>query len=243
MDYDFAIIYFGLPRSIKQTYQTHIDNIFQTLKNKNLTYKTFLHTWQINDNKQIINENVISQEIDYNEYKLLNPDFYKIDSQEQYLDNINMDDYFYKDVFDTIGNCNEGEWLPFLIINHLCALESQKRGFEMVENFIEEGNKFKYVMFIRHDVYIFNKLPLQSILLNTFDISIPNDEHYEGYNDRFAILNYEKAHIYGKRINEIAEFRKTNGRIVSEKYVKFIVNKYNFKINFMNFKFILKRPS
>jgi len=242
MEFDFAIIYFGLTRSTKKVYKSHIDNIFNVLKQNQLTYKTFMHTWKTKDNRQTVWDKIIPQEIDYDEYKLLEPAVYKIDKQEDYTQNMNMDDFFYKDVWDTKGHCGEGEWLPGLILNHLCALESKKRGLEMVEESMQTGNKYKYIMFIRPDCLIKDELPLSQILPNLNKINIQNEDHGEGYNDRFAITNYENAVLYGKRINEIAEFRKTNGRIVSEKYVKFIINKYKIPVNFIDFDFQLIRP-
>jgi hypothetical protein len=55
-------------------------------------------------------------------------------------------------------------------------------------------------------------------------------------------MNYKNALIYGKRIDELAEYRKSNGRIVSEKYVKFIVNKYKIPVNLIDFNFNIIRP-
>jgi len=242
MQYDFAIVYYGLTRSTKKVYKSHIDNIFNQLKHYNLNYKTFMHTWKTNDNKQRIWDTTISKIIDYEEYQLLKPDFYKIDNQDDFIKSIDMDKYFYKDVWNTIGHSIKGEWLPDLILNHLCALKSEKSGLEMVEQFVKEGNTFKYVMFIRPDVFIKNKLPLDEILTDKHDISIPNEHHNEGYNDRFAIINYHKAAIYGKRFDEIAEFRKNYSRIVSEKYVKFIIINKKLKLNLLNFSFDIVRP-
>ena len=239
---DFAVVYFGLTRSTKKVYQSHIRNIFDVFHENNLSYKIFMHTWKTADNRQRVWENIVPQPIDYTEYKHLNPDFYTIDDQEDFINTVDMDKFFYKHVYDTIGHSHEGEWLPGLVRNHLCALESKKRGLEMVESYIREENTFKYVMFVRPDVLIVDKLPLREILPRTFDISIPNDNHHEGYNDRFAILPMEKAHIYGKRIDEIADFRKSNGRIVSEKYVKFIIQKYKLTHNLINFRFNIVRP-
>jgi hypothetical protein len=233
MDYDFAILYFGLTRSTKKVYGSHIDNVFNILKENNLTYKTFMHTWKTKDNKQKVWLDTIPQEIDYNEYKLLIPDFYKLENQCDFIDNINMDNYYYQ---------NTEEWLPQLIKNHLCALESMKRCFEMMEEQMNNGIKFKYIMFIRPDVQIFNPLPLHQILPCINKISIPNKYHYEGYNDRFAITNYTNGIIYAKRINEIIEFRKGNGRITSEKYLKFIIDKYGIEVNQIDFDFDLIRP-
>lgn len=242
MEYDFGIIYFGLTRSTKKVYQTHIDNVFNVLKIHNLTYKTFLHTWKTNDNKQNLWLRTLDDQIDYEEYKLLEPDFYKRDNQDEFLNSIDINNYFYKDIWDKFGDNMNGEWWYELIRNHLCALESKKRGVEMLEDEMNKGNKFKFVMFIRPDVRIFNELPLESILNNNHMISIPNNEHNEGYNDRFAITNYENAVLYGKRINEIIEFRKNYGRIVSEKYVKFIIDKYRIPVNLINFNFVFVRP-
>lgn len=240
---DVAILYFGLTRSTKKVYDSHIQNIFDILDKNNLSYKKFMHTWKINNNKQRVWQNIINKEIDYEEYKLLNPDFYKIDSQDEFLSNLNMDNYFYKDVWNTIGHSENGEWLPELVQNHLCALESQKRCLEMVEDFMKKNNiNIKYFIFIRPDVMIYDNLPVKIILKNNNKIYIPNDNNYEGLNDRFAITNYKNACLYGKRINEIAEFRKNNGRIVSEKYVKFIINKYKMNLDFIKFDFDIVRP-
>ena len=38
-------------------------------------------------------------EIDYEEYKLLSPDFYQLDDEDEFLESVNMDIYFYKDVY------------------------------------------------------------------------------------------------------------------------------------------------
>lgn len=169
----------------------------------------------------------------------MKPDFYTRDNQDDFIAGINMDNYFYQDVWDQQGD--HGEWLPKLVLNHLCALKSQKCGLEMVENFVAEGNKFKHVIFVRPDVLFYDPLPIQEVdAVN--DIFVPDQDHEEGLNDRFAILKYDKAHIYGKRIDEIAEFRKTQGRIVSEKYVKFIVNKYQLNLKEIKVNFLITRP-
>ena len=241
MNFDFAIIYFGLTRSIKKVYNSHYNNIFNVLKNNNLTYKIFMHTWKTKNDEQRILRETIDKKIDYEEYKLLNPDYYKLEDQDIFTESINMDNYFFKDIFNKNGYCADGEWPPELILNHICALQSQKRGLEMVEDFVKDGNTFKYVMFIRPDSKFKNPLLIKE--LNTDkEIIVPKFKSNEGYNDRFAIIKYDKAHIYGKRINELHHFRKENGRIVSEKYLKFIINKYNLNLQKIKFKFISMRP-
>jgi len=242
MEIDFAICYYGLTRSTQRVYETHFSNVFNVLKNHGLTYKTFIHTWKTQDNKQQIRETVVHQEINYTEYALLNPDVYKLDSQEEFLSTINMDNYFYEDIYEASGNCISGEWIPSLVQNHVCALESQKRSLELAEAFMNDGTTFKHVMFIRPDVMIQNKLPVTNILANSDALSIPDYGHSEGLNEQFAITNWSLAALYGKRINELTEFRKQNGRIIPEKYVKYIVDKYSIPVNKIPFLCIIIRP-
>jgi hypothetical protein len=62
--YNVAIIYFGLTRSTKKVYQTHLQHIDTVIRNQSLTYKKFMHTWKTKDNKQKVWENTIPQEIE-----------------------------------------------------------------------------------------------------------------------------------------------------------------------------------
>ena len=153
-----------------------------------------------------------------------------------------MDLYFYKEVFTKKGQCGNGEWLPSLVKNHICALESMKRVLTMVETSMVGENKFKFIMFIRPDVMFINDLNYMVIMDNPHTICIPNFDHNEGFNDRFAIMNLKNALLYGKRIDELAIFRKYNGSIVSETYLKYIINKYKIDVTLFDIKFNIIRP-
>ena len=241
MEYDFAIIYFGLTRSLKKTHESHIQHIFNVLDANKLSYKKFMHTWKMKDGLQNVWDRIIPQKIDYSDYELLNPEHYSIDSQEEFLQTLNMDDYFYRDVWEKHGDSHHGEWIPMLVSNYLCMIQSQKMGFKMVRDTMLEGNTYRYIMFVRPDLMIHADLPLHEIA-DAETVHIPNHSHHEGLNDQFAIMNYENACLYAKRIDEIAEFRKTNGRIVAEKYCRFIFNKYKMKVNQIAFKYAITRP-
>ena len=232
MDYDIAFCYWGLPRAVKYTHENQTKMIYDNMKKNNLSYKIFMHTWSIEGDVQRIWQNNCKEKIDYEEYKLLNPDFYEITSQDDFLKTINMDDYFYQDVWDKKGHGQKGEWLPKLVKNHICALGSLRNVYNMVENAVnEKGYKFKYIIFIRPDAYFTQPIQVDKMFpLKENTIVIPNFDHCEGYNDRFAICNYEDANIYAERLKDIAEFRKNKGRIVSEKYLKYTLNNSNLNI-------------
>lgn len=235
-----AICYWGMTRSTKLVYNSHIDNLFNILNKNNIYYDTFIHSWKTEDNKNIIWENSIDIPIDYEEYKLLNPNFYTLDNQDDFTKTLNFKDYFNEELYKIHGGDTHHEWRPKLILNHLCALESQKRVYNMVLN--NSDTKYDFIIFIRPDVEIFNNFDINWLNFN-YDITIPNYDHYEGFNDRFCIIPFNNSSKYAERIDEIIEFRKNNGRIVSEKYVKFIINKYYQKVNFINFIMKIKRPN
>jgi hypothetical protein len=216
---------------------SHRSHLFNVLKNNNIYYDIYMHTWKTDDN--LIWENKSHLPIDYDEYKLLNPTYYKIDDQDNFLKSINFNDYFNQELYNIYGGDTGHEWRPLLIRNHLCALESLKRVTNMVLN---KKKKYNYVIYIRPDVIIHNLFKINFFPSTEKNISIPNSHQNEGYNDTFAIVHYKNCNKYGKRIKEIIEFRKNNGRIVAEKYLKFIIDKYFDNVNFIDYHIEVIRP-
>jgi hypothetical protein len=226
MGEDIAICYWGLTRSTKKVYKSHHEKFFNTLNN--YTYDVFMHTWSTNEN--LIWEEHPGIGIDYGEYHLLSPNYYQLDNQDDFLSTITFSDYYKEN--------HVNEWRPKLIRNHLCALESLKRVANMVLN---TGKKYKYVIFIRPDVMINTIFDINFLSLNEKEIAIPNFDHCEGYNDRFAIVNYNDCFIYANRIDNIIDYRKNIGHIVSEKYLKHVIDNY-FNVKFIDFNFTIIRP-
>lgn len=234
-----AICYYGLTRSTRFVYESHFLNLFDSLKDINIDYKIFIHTWKVESHMNRVWGDVIDMPPDYEEYKLLQPHYYKIDEQKLFTEQINFSDYFNRELYERYGGDTHYEWRPELIMNSLCSLESQKRVYEMVK---ESGEEFDFIMFVRPDVMFTNKF--DATILNTdFDVIIPGYDHWEGYNALFAILQFNKSSPYAYRINEIIDFRKNHGRVVAEKYLKFIIDKYYSKLHFVNFQMKIIRPN
>ena len=233
-----AICYWGMTRSTRFVYQSHHKNLFDVLKNNGIDIDVFIHSWETSQN--IIWGVPFDIPIDYEEYKLLNPTKYRRDVQDDFLKSITFSDYFYEDLYKIYGGDTDYEWRPELIRNHLCALESQKRVTNMC---LESEKKYDIVIYIRPDLEIYT--PFSADWLNSIDsdnIGLTNDRHFDGYNDKFAIVSYDKCKYYGCRIDEIIEFRKNNGRIVSEKYTKYIISKYFKNVHFFVFTMMIVRP-
>ena len=156
MDMNIAICSHGMTRSTRYVYESHINNLFTILRSNGIKFDTYMHTWKAKENK--IWNTISPIPIDYNEYKLLNPTEYIIENQDEFIDSINFSEYFYRNIYDTIGHCTNGEWLPELIMNHLCALESQKRVTKMC---LGSGKTYDAVLYIRPDVRIITPFSIQ----------------------------------------------------------------------------------
>ena len=103
-----AICYFGMTRSTKFVYESHVTNLFNVFTKNNIDYKIYMHTWKTEHN--IIWEEKSNIKIDYDEYKLLNPDVYSIDSQNDFLNSITFSDYFNQKLYEKFGGDTPNEW-------------------------------------------------------------------------------------------------------------------------------------
>ena len=237
MQLQVAIVYWGLTRSAKDIYKTHEEFIYKILKEANIMFDVYLHSWKTDNplvwwHKQPM--------IDYNEYKVFQPCWVQYDSQDDFLSSLNFSEYFDATLFEMKGDHPNGEWYPQLIKNHLCALESMKRATAAV---LASGIKYSHILYVRPDVRIESPFPVHLLSqVDDFTIVIPDYEHNEGYNDKFAIVTRNSCIKYTNRGDHIREFRKTHGRIVSEKYTKYCITREFSKILMTPFKFSLIRP-
>ena len=231
--YDIAICYFGLPRSVKHVFASHEEHIYKVLDDYGYSYKRFMHTWKTGDNSQRVWRHKTREKIDYEEYKLLKPDVYSIESQDEFMSGIDMGDYYYETE-------KKREWDRVLLKNHICALGSEKRVYQMMK---DSGDTFKYVMVIRPDAEFILDLPVQKIFsLDAKEFAISDHRHYEGYNDRFMVSNYDDSHIYMERLDEMKDGRANGGRITAEKYLKYTFIRHKCVVKKVGFPFNLVRP-
>ena len=229
-----AICYHGMTRSTRFVYQTHYENVFNVLKSNNATFDVYLHTWKTNNNWVWTED--IHVPNDYTEHNFLNPTRYQIDDQDEFLKTIDFS------IYNNETDDNR-KWVPELIRNYMCALESQKRCFNMC---VSSNIKYDYVIFIRPDIEIIDKLPYDKIfdskIFEYNSIFIPHDNWFDGYNDRFAITTFNNALWYSHRSNETEEYRIQYGCVFAEKYAKYIIDKY-YKLMPISFRFLLVRSN
>jgi hypothetical protein len=183
-----AICFFGITRSLKYTIKSIENNILNIFKKNNIDYTIFMHTYHLNAYKNT-RTNECTNNYDNDEYKLLNPDYIKIDDQEQIIQEIDMLQYrTHKDPWNTNYNS---------VNNFILAQYSKSVLINMIDKI---NTNYDYILFMRPDcLYIdkFNIDFLKSINDNT--ICIPNFHLYGRYNfnDRFCITNMKTYKMYG----------------------------------------------
>lgn len=226
-----AICYFGLLRTFRKTFPAHKQHIYDVLKENNIDYDIYIHTWSGSyTNKRGNSTEIYNHNTDISD--IVVPFKQRTDDQDQFISNLNMDDYFYRDVYEKLGNCKEGEWLPDMLLYQMCSQESQKRLINMV---FESGIEYDRIIILRPDLEMPIPLRIEPIVsMKVNHIILPQDEHCGGYNDRFAIVNPKMVLYYSHRIDEAKEFRKHHGRIAGETYLKYILDKYKFIIKVEN---------
>ena len=220
-----AICYTGLIRTLNKVYNTHIENIFNVLKQHNIDYDIYVHTWT--------GKNILSNNLD--DLNLITPTYIQIDNQDAtFLESLCFEDFFYKNIYELYGNTHHGEWVPEILLNHLCSLESRKR----VSNMVLNSNKnYDWILFLRCDLLIKYPINIECIINNIDNntVIIPNYYHFEGYNDSVIICHPNIVKYYSHRIDNAKEYRKYNGRIVSEKFLKYSLDTSPLNIRLCSF--------
>ncbi|AYV86765.1 MAG: hypothetical protein Sylvanvirus8_21 [Sylvanvirus sp.] len=239
-----AICYFGMLRSLKSVVKTHQRHLFSILRNQGYSTDIFMHTWKTNQGNRVWEQHVAS-DIDYEEYKVLLPDYYQLDDQDEFTNTLSVADYFDQALFDSKGCCEGGEWLKDLVWNHICALESQRRVYQMVTDSMKStGIEYEYVFIVRPDTFFHQPFPIEELKNSEYEeVLLRNCEHYGGYNDRFAVGRYDVMGIYTGRLKNLKSYRKTQKRIVAEEYLKYTLDRRGVRPKFIEFPFNFIRPS
>jgi hypothetical protein len=222
-----ALAFFGITRSLKYTIKSINENILEPMKISGITYDIFIHTYNL---KKYINyrtgEN--TNNIDNEEYKLLNPNFIHIDNQDEIKLKINMSLYrTHKDPWDTQYNS---------VDNFILAQYSKLKLTQMIE---ETKNNYKYILFMRPDCLYLDKFRTEWFdLINDNSIVIPNFHLYgiANFNDRFCITNLKTYKLYGEVFTQLLELSK-KVPLHSEKIIGNIIITNKIKITHVKFNF------
>ena len=223
-----ALAFWGLTRSLKYTIKSIEENILKQLNSViNLEYTIFMHTYYF-DNDYVNNRaKEVGLKLDFEEYKLLNPDFISIDNQDEVKNTLGLEQYrSKKDPWNT-GYAT--------VDNFICAMYSRKKLGQLI---LESGLKFDYVMFLRPDVKYLNPFSTGFFnMVNDHAICIPRFGLYSNFNDRFCITNFKNAFLYANVFDHLLRYSLTH-ELHSETVHYFLLHEqYKLRIIYLPFYF------
>lgn len=214
-----AILFFGLTRSLEKTIDSIKENLFTPLNDNLIHYDIFIHTYKIFGPYN----NIWSHEHTYNYNNedvvtILNPTYFIFDNQETIVNSIDFNEY-YKNLGNWAGFTNE--MTQYLIKNMCLALYSKK---QITLLFDKNINDYDYAIIIRPDTKLYNKIDVNYFNeLNDNNIIIPEQDWYNGCNDRMCIGKPHIISYYGKLFDELKTYSE-NKSINSE---VFLMDKLN----------------
>lgn len=222
-----AIAFWGLTRSLKYTINSIDKYILNVLRENNIDYDIFMHTYcvfSLYTNKRA-NEKCIS--LDNEEYKLLCPNYIKIDNQDTIKNILNLEQY----------RTHSDPWATNYetVDNFILAMYSKMKVTHLIKN---SNIIYDYIIFMRPDVRykttlditIFNKL-------NNSNICIPNFHLFPKFNDRFCIATYNNGILYGEIFNYMLEYSKKHQLHSETIHYNYLHTIYNLNIIYIPFYF------
>lgn len=207
-----ALCFWGIARSTKHTINSIKTNIYNALKNLNIEYTIFLHSYQIHSFYSNPRAKEFNCLLDNNDWKLIEPDYFFIENQNEVDKNLNLN--IYKTHPDPWGTNYQ------TFNNHIRSLWSLKQVTQLWKK-QHDISPFDYIVYLRPDVLYIT--PLQSIFfnLNENEINLPYFHKYP-VNDRFSISKPNVAFIYGSRFDSALEFSKYY-QLHSERFLNHIL--------------------
>jgi hypothetical protein len=222
-----CIAFFGITRSLKYTINSINTNILDVLKNNDIKYDIYIHTFKLNNYYNYRAREKLDN-VDNDEYKLLNYDYLQIDDQDEIKKEIQIEKYrTHKDPWNTGYNS---------VDNFILAQYSKYKLINMIE---KTQINYDYVLFMRPDVEYINKLNIDYFKsVNNSTICIPNFHLYGKYNfnDRFSICNMNTYKIYGGIFKDLYEISKVQP-LSSEQVLGEYIHNHKIKVNRIPFVF------
>ena len=231
-----ALAFFGITRSLSYTNESIQKNILNVLKENNMEYDIYLHTYTFtgNYNNKRTKESLTIKDINNEEYKLLNPDYLALDVHEDICNRLDFSQYRSKpDPWHSNYNS---------VNNYILGCYSK---FQLVK-LIEKNNKtYDYIIYIRPDCLYNQKINMQFFNeVNDTTICIPNFHCFGPYNinDRFSICNMNNYKIYGNIFESLLDLSKKMS-LHSETILGFVLKNHNINVKRIQFIFVRIRCS
>lgn len=228
-----ALLFWGLTRGLKYTYDSFLNKVLIPLQDKYHVH-IFLHTYFFEGKYSNERHGVSDVILDFNEYKLLNPNFFIIEDQDKIKPTLELQKY--RTFYDPFKNNYQS------IDNYILSMHSQSK---VTNLFWEKKDDYEYCMFIRPDVYFPRKFNVEWLSLardnkmvlldwKTYKNVAPYSE-----NDRFCICKPNDAKKYGDILPFLLLYSKQKA-VIAESFLGYMLNEY-YKIEIERISFYFKR--
>ena len=195
-----ALCFFGITRSLKFTIQSIEENIFNEFKNHDIDFDVIMHTYEINSTYRNTRTKEVCENVDNDEYKLLNPKYVKIEDQDIIKEQLNLKQYrTHRDPWNTKYNS---------VDNYLLGLWSK---YQLVQMIQETENEYDYILYIRPDCKYVQPINVDWLKLVQDNVIATPSFHLYGthsLNDRFAICNSKNYILYGNIFQSALEYSR-----------------------------------
>ena len=222
-----ALGFWGITRSLKYTIDSFEDKIIRILKENNISYAIFMHTYKVNNHKYNPRSNESSTSMDINEYKLLNPLQIEIDDEDEIKEQLNFNQYrTHRDP----RNSNYRN-----VDNFIWAMYSKQKLCKMIKN---SKIDFDYIMILRPDVKYIDNFEISFLQhVNDDTICVPNFHNYSNINGRFFLMNYSNLSLYGDLFYGLLDYSRKYPVHAESFYYYYLSHVCGLNLCYISFRF------
>lgn len=231
-----ALLFFGLTRGLKHTFNSFKENLLDILE-KEYDVDIYMHTYRFDGDYNNVRHGVDNYKLDFEEYTILNPKYIKIDDQDKVARKLNLEMYRNQpDIFKNNYQSNNNYILSLYSINEVTKL-------------VKKNGKYKYCFYLRPDVTFMNQFKLDwlKFLDKPNSILIPNWDCFENknknnLNNRFSVIKMEDIDKYGFLLKFLLEYSEKKSIMAEEFLGAMLIEKYNMYVKKINFRFARTLP-
>jgi len=228
-----AICFWGLCRSSQFTAESLEAYLFSVLRKAGIEYNIYLHTYIISGYYNNPRSQESIDKLDPDAWKFLKPNHIIIEDQLVVDNMLHYESYMDKgDPWGDEISQKDRPWHTFK--NHLRALWSL---FNVTKLWKNSGTEYDAILYIRPDVKLLHSFQVKWLYgLESNQITCPNFQLIDGWNDRLALCKPKEASIYGERYLQAFNYSK-NYQLHSEQFLAHTMKKAGIIAKYIVFPF------
>lgn len=228
-----ALCYWGIARSTDETIESIERNILKPLLDANVDVRVYVHTYTSTQPYTNPRANEFNLQLKNDIWKLLLPDYYKVERQEDV--DLHLQHSKYRKHGDPWAHEPRPLYTKYSTLdNCIRALWSL---FQVTQLWLPSADQFDAVLYLRPDVRFVTPLKYEWLLsLQKGVIRVPNFHLVDGWNDRFAVGKPCDMRLYGLRFTAAYTYSQ-DFPLHSEKFLAAYMEKHSIKAEPIHIRF------